>query len=237
MFVIGAALPSLALSTEVSRRQQAEQRQGVLLAELDHRVKNMLANVSIIAQLSGRGARSVAAFTEALEDRIQAMAAAHALARNAGRQGAPLDELVRTVVGPCGGPASIEIAGKAVTLGRRATHALALALHELTTNAVKYGALSTPGGRVSVSWHQTGGRGNEPVVRLVWRESGGPAVEANPAKGFGLTFVQDLIGRELGAEVRCEFPATGFIFTIEGPFGTLADTSREAVSPAPAAAS
>src|SRR5919108_3273879 len=184
MFVIGAALPSLALSTEVSRRQQAEQRQGVLLAELDHRVKNMLANVSIIAQLSGRGARSVAAFTEALDDRIQAMAAAYALARNAGGQGARLDELVRTVVGPCGGPESIEIAGKAVALGRQATHALALALHELTTNAVKYGALSTPGGRVSVSWHQTGGRGKEPVVRLVWRGSGGPAVKANPPKGF-----------------------------------------------------
>jgi PAS domain S-box-containing protein len=202
---------------DITERKLAEERQALLMAELDHRVKNILGNVCAIARLSSQRAPSVEAFVKALEGRIQAIAAAHALLRRVAWQGANLVSLVAEVVAPfrSRSGSNIVVSGDPVYVVPELTQALALVIHELATNAVKYGALSTPAGSVAVSWSKVG----PPPARLrfVWRERGGPPVRAPARQGFGLT-VLATAAQDLGATAACDFAAGGLVYTLEGPF-------------------
>jgi PAS domain S-box-containing protein len=204
---------------DITERKQAEERQRLLTAELDHRVKNVLANVSAVARLSSRGARSVADFAEALTGRLQAMAAVHNLLQQGRFEGAGLADLIGQVLAPFRTQAgNIRIEGEPIMVTSKATQSLALVVQELATNAVKYGALSVPSGQVSVGWWRTDPREKPAQIRLVWRESGGPPVEPSPAKGFGLGVIEDM-AQHLGASVDCAFLPQGLEYTLEGPFG------------------
>jgi PAS domain S-box-containing protein len=203
---------------DITERKLAEERQMLLMAELDHRVKNILGNVCAIARLSSQKATSVAAFVRALEGRIQAISTAHALLRRVAWRGANLLTLVTEAVAPFRSRTgnNIAVRGEPIYVAPELTQALALVLHELATNAAKHGALSSAAGTVAVSWSAVGGPAAN-RVRFVWRERGGPPVTPPVKQGFGLT-VLATVAQDLGASARCDFEAEGLSYTLEGPF-------------------
>ena len=194
---------------DVTERKQAEERQILLMAELDHRVKNILANVSAIARLSSASAGSVDSFVKALDGRIQAMSRAHGLLRRGGWTGANLAELVAASLSPFRSRSehNIVVEGAPLRLVPKIAQSLALVLHELATNAVKHGALSQPGGKVMVSWSRVADS-DPPQLRFVWSERGGPPVQEPERRGFGLT-VLSAAASEIGARADCTFGAGG----------------------------
>jgi len=178
-----------------------------LMTELNHRVKNTLATVQSMGAQTLRAGRSVAEAREAFVSRLMALSAAHNLLTAESWESADLEDVVRMGVAAFdelqGG--RFTIAGPGVRL--KAAHALglAMALHELGSNAVKYGALSGDGGRVSIGWTlETSGR-----MRFVWEEQGGPAVAPPMRRGFGSRLIQEGLARELNGEVTMEYRPEG----------------------------
>lgn len=200
---------------DITKRKQAESNQLLLMAELDHRVKNILANVIAMARLSSKGANSVESFVDSLDGRIQSMARAHRLLRESNWSGANLEKLAKVALQPFRSRLSnnIELRGDSLSLSPKLAQSLSLVFHELATNAVKYGALSSPTGRVVVEWEHMK---STQSFRLSWQESGGPAVKVPANRGFGLT-VLDSIAGETGARVDTIFDKGGLRCVIAGP--------------------
>ena len=200
------------MGLDVTERRRAEEHQKTLMAELDHRVKNVLARVVAVAECTRQGGGSNDEFIRSFNGRIQSMAAAHTLLSQTGWRGADLAALVRNQLAPYATDANLTIVGTDIMLGAPATQALAMVLHELVTNAVKYGTLSTPGGRVSVSWeHATTN------LIFVWRELDGPPVASAIQSGYGTDLIRDLIPHELGGNVDLAFASDGACCRIEYP--------------------
>ena len=197
------------LTRDVTELKRAEEHQNLLVAELDHRVKNALACVSAIAQRSREGGPSMEEFLEVLDGRINSMANAHALLSRGRWQGVSLAELVHCELAPCVGEGNAVVEGPEVVLAAEATQAVATVLHELVTNAAKYGALSTPHGRVSVHWDWLGNASARQPLVLEWRETGGPAIVAAKKAGYGTSVICDLIPYELGGMVDLVLASEG----------------------------
>jgi len=209
---------------DISERKRAEERQRILVAELDHRVKNALATVSSVISHTGIGNRSVTDFVAALEGRIRSMAATHELLGALWWQGVSLCDLVRRELAPYAARNNTEVSGPDVVLRADAGPAMAMVLHELATNAAKYGALSTNSGRVCVRW----GRqlnGHAPRLVLEWRESGGPPVIAPGNPSYGSSTIRDLIPYEFGGTVDLRFAPEGVQCRLELPAGWLGDAA------------
>jgi PAS domain S-box-containing protein len=198
---------------DITERKRNEERQRLLMAELDHRVKNILGNVSAIARLSSNRARSVDELVESLDGRIQAISRAHGLLRRGAWESANLAELAAEALSPFRSSGNIELASEPVRIVPELAQSLALILHELATNAVKYGALSTPRGKVKLLWSRL----SAGQLRLVWQEFGGPRTSPPTRKGFGLTILQTAAA-DLGAIANSDFRAEGFVYTLQGPF-------------------
>ncbi len=198
---------------DITERKRNEERQRLLMAELDHRVKNILGNVSAIARLSSNRARSVDELVESLDGRIQAISRAHGLLRRGAWESANLAELAAEALSPFRSSGNIELASEPVRIVPELAQSLALILHELATNAVKYGALSTPRGRVKLLWSRL----SAGQLRFVWQECGGPRTSPPTRKGFGLTILQTAAA-DLGAIANSDFRAEGFVYTLQGPF-------------------
>ncbi|MFN4142043.1 response regulator [Aestuariivirga sp.] len=201
---------------DITPRKLAEDYQRVLNQELDHRVKNILANVRSMVRLSSRGAQSLDQFVETIDSRLEAMAQAHELLRQSSWGAVLLSDLVTRTLGPFGGMRgdNLKVEGAAVHILPQFTQSLSLILHELATNASKYGAWTVPGGTVELSWQRLPtGSGD---IRLSWIERGGPRLTAPTRKGFGLRFLE-LIVSGLGAGGRCQFLPGGLEYTLEGP--------------------
>jgi PAS domain S-box-containing protein len=202
---------------DITERKRTEQHQALLVAELDHRVKNILAQVAVVASSTRQGSRSIDEFLRSLDGRIQSMAAAHSLLSKSGWQSAGLDTLVRNQLAPYATGANVRISGTDIALPPAKIQALARVLHELATNAAKYGALSIPGGRVSVSWDcKPDGKATKLI--LTWREFGGPSVASEIQSSYGIDLIRNLIPHELGGMVDLVFPAEGASCKIEFPF-------------------
>src|SRR5499427_10064577 len=173
--VVGAS----AIVRNITERKRAEEREKMLMAELDHRVKNVLARVDMVTMSSRNGSSSIDEFIRSLKGRIQSMAAAHTLLSQKGWHGVGLEALVHSQLAPYAADANIAIHGTDVVLTAAAIQAMGMVLHELVTNAVKYGAFSVPTGRVTVSWDRKP-NGHAANLAFTWSEFGGPrtAVEA-----------------------------------------------------------
>jgi PAS domain S-box-containing protein len=241
--VAGRFIRFKGLTLDITDRKRAEERQGVLMAELDHRVKNVLARVAVVAVASREGSRSMDDFVKTLDGRIQSMATAHSLLSQSRWQGVNLPDLVRNQLAPYATAGNLAIRGPDVMLSAAATQAMAMVLHELATNAAKHGALSALDGRVSVSWdRRPNGCAGENLV-LVWREVGGPPVTANIPSGYGTTLIRNLVPHELGGKVDVAFPPDGMscrmilgtplLMLLVGLFGCGGDDPLPSPTPSP----
>jgi PAS domain S-box-containing protein len=198
----------IGVNIDVTERKRAEERQRVLVAELDHRVKNALATVSSVISQTGVGSRSVANFVASLDGRIRSMATTHELLSSGRWNGISLTELVRGELAPYATRNNTEIFGPEVTLKPEAGQAMAMVLHELATNAAKYGALSTNEGRVSIRWDRWP-NGHPPRLVLEWQEIDGPPLVAPGKISFGTSTIRDLIPYEFDGTVDLAFAPAG----------------------------
>ena len=222
------------LEQRVCEEAAARERQNLLMAELDHRVKNMLATIQALAVQSGNDAGTLENFLETFEGRLRAMSQAHGLLTKSRWEGISLHELIAEEIAPFVGKVALPVEIKSdlpVLLKPKAALAFSLAVHELATNAAKYGALSVPGGRVHVDWHAEQRNGDVLLV-LRWRETGGPAVSEPTHRGFGLTLIEKCLNYELGGTVQLGFPAEGVTCTIVVPRDQLAEVAACPTLPA-----
>jgi PAS domain S-box-containing protein len=209
------------LTVDITGRKHAEERQDLLIAELDHRVKNVLARVAVVAMQTREGSTSMSEFVKALDGRIQSMAAAHSLLSQSRWHGVGLADLVRDQLAPYATDANAKISGPNIMLSAAATQAVAMVLHELVTNAAKYGALSKPGGKVSIDWDKPSDGSSGALLTIEWREFGGPPVAAQASSGFGTSLIRDLIPHELGGTIDLVFIGDGVRCKIGVPLDRL----------------
>jgi light-regulated signal transduction histidine kinase (bacteriophytochrome)/CheY-like chemotaxis protein len=214
-------------------RRKADLRQKLLNEELNHRVKNILALITSLVSRPVEDDQSIAGFVAALKGRIVALSVAHdQIVRGSG--GGLLAALLSAELSPYGGEGAIALDGPPVQLDGRAYSVLALVLHELATNAAKYGALSRPGGKLSVSWR----RGDDGGLALSWAESGGPPVVAPTRRGFGSVLIGRSVPFDLGGEAEVDYAESGVTARIAIPARHLGwETASAGAAPARAAPS
>jgi PAS domain S-box-containing protein len=211
----GRIVGALAMATDISARKESERRQAILLRELDHRVKNSLATVGALAQLTMSESSSLAEYQRSFSNRIQAMARTHeALARTHWSE-LEFGEIVEIVLAPerSRHEARIEICGGPVRIPATMTTPLALTLNELSTNALKYGALSSPEGELSLSWQ----RSDQNRFDMTWVERGGPGISMPADQGTGLPLIRGLIEYELNGTLDLEFASDGLVCRLSVP--------------------
>ena len=220
----GRLLQLKGLTLDVTARKQFEEQQTLLIDALDRRVKSLLARVALVADGTRRGSGSLDAYQQAFDGRIRSMADAYALLSENRWDGVDLAELVRRQLAPHATDANATVSGPSVLISVAATQALAMVLHELVTNAAHHGALSTPHGRVEVSWAR---EATEEAVGLVisWRELRGPVVDAPPAGKYGLGVIREVVVQELGGSVDLDFTPDGVHCRIEIPLLAAIDAS------------
>ena len=223
--ILGVALCAYVLAALFAERRRAEARQDLLIAELDHRVKNVLARVAVIAMHTRQSGMTMDEFVQALDGRIQSMSAAHSLLSQSRWGGVGLTDLIRRQLAPYTTDANTTISGPEIMLTSAQTQAVAMVIHELVTNAAKYGALSSPDGRVSVSWDRTRADAAA-ILTITWRELGGPPVTAPVQSGYGSSLIRDLIPHELGGTVDLVFPSDGACCKIEIPLKRRCSDAR-----------
>ncbi|WP_349372100.1 HWE histidine kinase domain-containing protein [Salinarimonas sp.] len=203
---------------DVTQLTRAQIHQRLLMDELNHRVKNTLATIQAIAGQSFRGAADPADEREAFTARLLALAGAHDVLTIESWEGADLDEIVRVALRPFSpdSGARIRIEGPQVRLSPRAAVAIALALHELATNAAKYGALSAEDGKVAVVW-SVSGAGEAERLHLRWEERDGPRVVPPERRGFGSRLIETGLAAELQGTAELRYEPTGVECVVDAP--------------------
>jgi PAS domain S-box-containing protein len=229
--VVGASK----IARDVSERRRAEELQWLLIEELNHRVKNTLATVQAIATQSLSHAKTPADFVPGFSGRVQALARAHDLLMRARLQGVDVMELVREqVLYGCADDSRIACSGPALTLDPQTAVHLALVLHELATNARKYGALSVPQGRLSVVWETQANDGQ--ILQIAWDERDGPQVAAPQRRGFGSTLIERTL-KAHGGEAALRYGSRGVSARIRLPLPDNLGGSMTTFSAIPASES
>jgi PAS domain S-box-containing protein len=213
----GRPLRMVGVSIDFTDLRAIEHQKSVLIAELDHRVKNTLATVSAVISRTQHGSRSVANFVAALDGRIRSMATTHELLSSGRWQGVSLGEIVRRELTPYTAGKNTEIHGSEIVLCPEAGQAMAMVLHELATNAAKYGALSSKNGRVSIRWDQRSNGQSRSHLVFQWQEIGGPPVEATGKPSYGASIIRDLIPYEFGGAVDLVLAPDGLSCRLELP--------------------
>ena len=217
---------------EITERKAAERRAKLLIDELNHRVKNTLATVQSLASQTARGAPTPAAFRERFEGRLIALSKAHDQLTMHHWESADLRDLISGSLAPYVGAGSERIAlrGEDIELRPRAVLTLAMAFHELATNAAKYGALSVAGGHIEIRWQPVDGdSGGRRQLRIDWIEQGGPAVTEPQQRGFGSKLIEGSIAAELGGRARLAFEPDGLRCQLVVPLEAAAvEIEREA---------
>ena len=213
-----APLSMAGVSIDVTERKRGEEQRRLLAEELTHRVKNSMATMQSIAHQTLRNAATLDGARETLDARLASLAAAHDVLTRESWVGATLGEIVEGALQPFrnGAARRFTIAGPQVWLSPRASLAFVMALHELATNAVKYGALSNDVGRIVLDW---GLDEDRPSARLWlrWEEHGGPPVAKPARSGFGSRMIERALAMELGDTASVEYRPGGVVFTVEAP--------------------
>ncbi|MBW8813015.1 MAG: PAS domain-containing protein [Caulobacterales bacterium] len=212
----GRILKTLSAAIDIDERKRAEERRSLLINELNHRVKNTLAAVQSIARQTLRSDRPADQTLELFNARLVALSAAHNILTRENWEGAGLREIVAGALSPFEAQGRIFVEGPDVRLSAHAAVALAMALHELATNAVKYGALSADAGEVRLAW-RVGRAGGSGRLELEWREQGGPPVQAPRLRGFGSRLLTQGLPAELDGVAELEFAPQGVVCRISAP--------------------
>lgn len=208
---------------DVTERKRAEDHQRLLIDELNHRVKNMLAIVQGIAMQTLKGDAATPEARLAFEQRLGALAATHTLLTRENWGNVCIHNVVSESVKPFReGTGRISVDGPQLDIAPKTAITLALALHELATNAGKYGSLSNETGTVTIRWEVTGEKGEEGSrLQFVWTENGGPAVEPPLRRGFGTRMIQRGLAAELDGVVNIDFKPAGIVCSVDAPLGRL----------------
>jgi light-regulated signal transduction histidine kinase (bacteriophytochrome)/CheY-like chemotaxis protein len=215
------------INKAAQERKRAAERDKLLMAELDHRVKNTIANIQALVMHTSRNADSLTGFVKGLEGRIQAMAKAHTLLSQSRWEGVSIDKLLREELQPyADGLMAVTLDGVDMTLTPKSALSLSLAIHELATNAAKYGALTLPSGHVAVGWRRTSDGG----VELSWTETGGPLVEQPKRRGFGSTLIERALAMETGGRATVHYIRTGVICDVFLPASSVSASNADAQS-------
>jgi two-component sensor histidine kinase len=203
---------------DAKAREAADKLQKLILEELHHRIKNTLATVGAIASQSLRNASSTQLAQEAIEGRLLALGRAHDLLLQARWTSADLRKIVRGAIEPFDNPdlAKFSIEGPDVQIASGAVIAIAMTLNELCTNTTKFGALSIPAGRVAISWVVD----QDKRVQFIWREHGGPTVQAPTRQSFGTRLIETL-GKQLRGSVKLAYEPSGFVYVLDVPLASL----------------
>lgn len=207
----GELVGAVNMLVDITERKRAEDLQKTLLDELNHRVKNTLATVQSLAAHSFHDAGDPVGMRQAFEARLMALSGAHNRLAEQRWEAADLGDIVAGVLAPFAAEAAF-CEGPAVQLSTRASVTFAMVLHELATNAGKYGALSSPEGRLLVHWTRI-----EDILFLEWRETLGPPTAQPARRGFGLRFIRGAVERELDGQVVFDFAEGGFRCRISAP--------------------
>ncbi len=221
----GQAVRLVGAHLDITERKEAEAQQRLLMQELAHRVKNTLAMIQAIASQTLRGATSLESANEIFSARLAALARAHDLLVAGQRANAPMGDIAGSIVSLQGDPARFRIAGPDVMLGPKPALALTLVLHELATNAVKYGALSNGAGIVELTWRVDEIDGTA-QFRLRWQESGGPPVAPPSRRGFGSRLIERTFAATQARSETAYLP-TGLVFTLDSALDALKDGDDE----------
>jgi PAS domain S-box-containing protein len=212
---------SIVTLTDITERKRAEEQLTTMVAELNHRVKNILAIVQSVAAQTARSSASLEDFSDGFTGRLKALAIAHDILTQTRWTGIGLSELLTAVLAPHRTPEAprVSISGQAILLPARTVVPLSMALHEMTTNAAKYGALSTRHGQIEITWRVTGDV--EKSVELIWLERGGPTVEARASAGFGTKLIDRVVSHDLDGKSKIDFDPAGLRWTFAFPVGAL----------------
>ncbi|APG95443.1 HWE histidine kinase domain-containing protein [Sinorhizobium americanum] len=210
---------SLLLSiVDATERRQHEAEKDVLLGELRHRMKNLLGLVQAIARQTTAAGHSGEEYRDAFLGRFNALVQAHDAAYSQVGE-ADLQEVLQRTLEPYSPTGVLVESGPTVSLTSGQIMSLSLILHELATNGIKYGALSTPTGQIRVHWEVE--EASAPSLRLVWQESGGPPVAPPVSSGFGTQLIEFAVSRELGGRVELNYAPAGLVVEIVAPLGSV----------------
>jgi PAS domain S-box-containing protein len=208
----GAFRGHVGTATDVTGAREHERQQRLLVNELNHRVKNTLATVQSVVHHTIRDLGGAKEVERAITERLMALSVAHDLLSREQWQGAELGEIVAEVTRPYDHAGRISMGGPRARISPKSAIALSMGLYELSTNAAKYGALSTPDGHVRVNWTSRDG-----MVAVEWRESGGPHVAAPGPSGFGSLLLNRVLPAELGHAVELTHPPEGVVCRLRAP--------------------
>ncbi len=219
----GKAHRMVSIVADVTERKAAEDHVQFLMHELSHRSKNLLAVIQSIARRTARTTATMEEFENRFGQRLQGIAASHDVLVLNSWQGAPLADLLRKHLEPFVDVQSsrVELGGPDIVVGAEAAQAIGLAIHELTTNAMKYGALSVPTGMIKITWAFDGDAAAPRHLFLNWIEQGGPPVVQPSHKGFGHVVFDDMLERSLNGKVAVEFAASGLSWRVSIPAANL----------------
>lgn len=196
---------------DITERKRAQERQALLVQELNHRVKNTLSVVQSLALHTKRGSRDLDGFHETFESRLMALSATHNILTRELWESASLQDILNAEMIPYGGldNGRVSVSGEPIRLKPQQALGFGLALHELATNAAKYGALSVPHGRLDISWRAFPDAAGQTRLAVDWVEQGGPAVEPPKRLGFGSRLIERSIKDELGGLLEIRFQPEG----------------------------
>lgn len=215
----GTPLSIVGVSQDVTDRRRSDEHRALLADELSHRVKNSLAMIQAVVAQTLRKASSLSEAGDTLQARIQAMASANDLLVGERWESASIRDLLNRTLAPFGifDQGQFQLTGPDVRLMPRIAVALALSVHELATNAVKYGALSAEGGRVRISWEIREGVSSPPSLHFFWEEIGGPPVTPPIKTGFGTKLIERVLAQEIDGSAQIEYRHDGVVFTAAAP--------------------
>jgi PAS domain S-box-containing protein len=204
---------------DITDAKRAEEHKDLLINELNHRVKNTLATVQSIASQTLRNAESPEHARAAVEQRLIALSRAHDVLTRENWESAELGDIVAQALEPYRNPGSdrIRVSGQPARVPPRTALAFAMALQELATNAVKYGALSNETGVIAIGWRLRAG--DPPRLLMHWEESGGPPVSRPSRRGFGTRLIERSLAQDLNGDVQIDFAITGVTCTLEAGLG------------------